>query len=566
MIASDTPMSPIASAALQGHDPQPEYSGLDQPYVADETKKEKKARGKLERDYNEQELNLTEEQIEFMETKFSSKLWRLDNLYTIQDKDGKKGIMHLNSSQLKVLTKYKHNRKIILKSRQQGISTLFLAYYLDSCLTKPGYQAGIQSYGQDEAEKLSKRAELMWNELDQNIKDLLGLTLVSNNSKGMTFSNGSILKIGNFRGDTLQGLHVSELGKIAKKYPEKAKELKTGAFQAVSVNNKITIESTAEGRTGLFYIMWQKATTRADSTQDLTPLDFQPIFLSWLEDPDCQLFHEFPISKEARKYGEEIEKDLDIKLTDSQWWWLAAKMDELEEDFDQEYPATPEKAFATQIEGMYFKKQYRRLQKSKRMTIAKYNPRFPVYVSFDLGLNDETVILFAQVIEGIPYIIDEYHNTDEGIKHYATILKKKEYMGNYEEIIMPHDIVVRDYGSGRSRLETFQREGFEAVTVLPKISFQDSIEGARQLIDAAVFDDGCINTLLALQNYRKKYDKMVGVFLDKDVHDIHSNYAASLRYMAQGLSFHKVANSKSIGNSQPQFVDYETPGITGFAV
>ena len=564
MTASRGPeISPVSAAILQGYDTTP----TDEPLISaeEETQKQVKARQKLEKRYNETEIQLTEEQQEFMETKFSSKLWRLSHLYTIMDKDGKKGIMSLNDSQLKVLTKYKHNRKIILKSRQQGISTLFLAYYLDSCLTKPGYQAGIQSYGQDEAEKLSKRAQLMWDDLDQNIKDLLGLRLVSNNSKGMTFSNGSILKIGNFRGDTLQGLHVSELGKIAKKYPEKAKELKTGAFQAVSVNNKITIESTAEGRTGLFYTMWVKSVTRADSTQELTPLDFQPIFLSWLEDPDCQLFHPFPINDDVRKYGHEIQGELGLTLTDNQWWWLAAKMDELDDDFDQEYPATPEKAFASQVEGMYFRKQYQRLRNSKRIALAKYDHHFPVYVSFDLGLNDETVILFVQMIDGTPYLIDEYHNVDESIVHYAQILKDKPYAGNYMPIIMPHDITVRDYGSGRSRLETFQREGFPAVEVLPKLSFQDSIEAARQFIDIAVFGDNCIDTLLALQNYRKMYDKTLGVYKDKDVHDIHSNYAAALRYMAQGLSFHKVRKNR-MGNSEPKFRDYKPARITGFAI
>lgn len=568
-------ISPIAAAVLQGYDTQPEGSFDSGKPIVDETKKELKARKKLEKTYNNTKLDLTIEQQIFIDTKFSSKLWRLNHLYTIQDKDGNKGIMRLNASQSKVLTKYKHNRKIILKSRQQGISTLFLAYYLDSCLTKPGFQAGIQSYGQDEADKLSKRAELMWNELDQDIKDLLGLKLVSNNSKGLTFSNGSILKIGNFRGDTLQGLHVSELGKIAKKYPEKAKELKTGAFQAVSVNNKITIESTAEGRTGLFYTMWQKATTRADSTQELTPLDFQPIFLSWIEDPDCQLFHPYPISEEVKRYVygymdgdtriEGIEEELDVVLNDNQLWWLAAKMDELEDDFDQEYPATPDKAFASQVEGMYFKKQYIRLQKSNRITLATYNPDYKVDVSFDLGINDETVALFSQTIEGVPYIIDEYHNTDEGILFYSNMLKAKDYAGNYGTIIMPHDINVRDYSTGRTRLETFQREGWTNVQVLPRLSFSDSIEAARQLIDFAVFSDTVINTLLALQNYRKKYDKRLGVFLGTDEHDIHSNYAAALRYLAQGLNYYRVKNSITPTLEQ-KYIDYQASNVSGFAI
>lgn len=567
MTANTIDMSPIASAELLGN--TAEYSEDDIGLLVDEeTQKELKARKKLESKYNSQELQFTVEQQEFIDNKLSSKLWRLDNLYTISDKDGKRAIMRLNHAQHKVLEKYKHNKKIILKSRQQGISTLFLAYYLDDCIFKPGYSAGIQSYGQDEADKLSKRAELMWNELDQNIKELLGIKLVSNNSKGMTFSNGSVLKIGNFRGDTLQGLHVSELGKIAKKYPEKAKELKTGAFQAVSVENKITIESTAEGKTGLFFNMWQIATTRAASTQPLTPLDFQPIFLSWMEDPDCQLHYEYPISEEVEKYAEKIRDELGVILNQHQLWWLAAKMAELGDDFNQEYPATPEMAFASQVEGMYFRKQYLKLLNSTRISKAAYNPAYGVNVSFDLGINDENVMLFSQLIDGTPYLIDEYHNTDEGIVFYSEVLKNKPYVGNYDTIIFPHDINVRDYSTGRTRLETFQREGWSNLKVLEKLSFQDSIEAARQFIDLAVFDDNkTVNTLLCLQNYRKKYDKQLGVFLGTDVHDIHSNYAAALRYMAQGLNFYKVRNSFPV-SQEDKWRDYQSDKLesSGFAL
>lgn len=531
----------------------------------EETDEDLCKREELTTEYKSREISLTPEQEEFLETKFLSKWWRMNNLYKIRDKNGQLVTLKLNSSQEKVVKQYKHNKKIILKSRQQGISTLYLGYNLDDCITKLGISVGIQSYGQDEADKLSKRAELMWDELDQDIKDLLGITLVSNNSKGMTFSNGSVLKIGNFRGDTLQSLHVSELGKIAKRYPDKAKELKTGAFQAVSTKNKITIESTAEGQTGLFYEMWQKATTRVDAvgTDNLTSLDFQPIFLSWMEDPDCELYEDYPISEDAIKYQEK----LDTILSEPQLKWLSAKMEELGDDFDQEYPATPEMAFAQQVEGMYFRKQYIRLKDSDRIRPKQYNPAYPVNVSFDLGVNDETVMLFSQLIDGQPYLIDEYHASDEGIVYYSDTLKAlAETKGyKYDWIIFPHDINVRDFSTGRTRLETFQREGWSRCKVLPKLSFQDSIEAARQFIDIMVIDTELINTLLAIQNYRKKYDKTLGVFLGTDVHDIHSNYAASLRYMAQGLGYYKVKNSYS-KTKEEKWVEYKNKNYNGYAI
>lgn len=290
-----------------------------------------------------------------------SKLWRLNHLYWIRDKDGKEVKLKLNKAQMTVFTKFKHNKKIILKSRQRGISTGYAIYQLDECIFRPGTQAGVQSYGKDEAEKLKMKVDFAWNKLDDRIKQALGITTEKDNTSMIEFSNGSTLKIGNFRGDTLQMLHVSELGKIAKKYPEKAKELKTGAFQSVSVNNKITIESTAEGRSGLFYEMWTKAIAKQKTGMELTPLDFQPIFLSWIDDEDCRLQTPVPIPGDKEKYFNSLEKQTGLHIPiEARWWWMA-KYDELGFEIYQEYPATPEEAFAQSVEGTYYRHEYENL-------------------------------------------------------------------------------------------------------------------------------------------------------------------------------------------------------------
>jgi len=491
----------------------------------------------LKDSYLKKDFPLTPEQEKFIANKLLSKLWRLDNLYTIRDKNNIKQIMKLNSSQRRVLTKFKHNRKIILKSRQQGISTLYLAYYLDSCLFDPGYQAGIQSYGQEEATKLQKRALLMWDDMDPNIKQMYQLTLVSNNQKGMTFSNGSILKIGNFRGDTLQGLHVSELAKIAKKSPEKARELKTGAFESVSSSNKITIESTAEGQTGLFYDIWQKSANKLAQGRNLTLLDFQPIFLPWYDDPDCQLFDiDEPIEQATLEYLSTIKAD----LSHEQMQWLNQKLYALGDDFNQEYPATPELAFAQSLEGTYFHIQHRRLLREKRFGNFPHVPGIEVHTGWDLGVNDEMVIIFCQIVDGRPRIINAYHNTGQGIEFYASILHslRDKYDYQYGWTILPHDIEVLEMGSGMTRTQVMRKNGISRIRVLKRIKFMDSIQVARNFIDMCEINESTASHVeLSIQQYRKKYDKQIGAYLNTDVHDIHSNYMAALRYLGQGLGF-----------------------------
>ena len=472
---------------------------------------------------------------EFITTKLSSKLWRLDNLYTIEDKDGIKQVMKLNPSQLKVLKKFKHPRKIILKSRQQGISTLYLAYNLDSCIFGEGFSAGIQSYGQDESNKLQRKAELMWDEFPEDIKKLLNIKLVSNNQKGMSFSNRSILKIGNFRGDTLQSLHVSELGKIAKKYPEKALELKTGAFQAVSVKNKITIESTAEGKTGMFYEMWQRAELLKKTGRKITPLDLQAIFLSWVEDDDCQLFTEYPLNEQVIQYINKLERTENIKLTGPQKNWLAAKMEELGEKFNQEYPATPEMAFAQSLEGTYYENEFRNL----KITTNSYDANLKVHSSFDLGMNDTFSIGFFQVHpDGSVKIIGEYANSGHGLEHYRDVFLalSSKFGWVHGSTYVPHDIKVRELISGKTRWTAMKELGFKPILV-NKHTVQDGIEITRQFLKTVEIDETCEIIINCIQNYRKKYDSKYNVYLDAPVHDEHSHPADMLRYLAMGMKY-----------------------------
>ena len=483
-----------------------------------------------------------------VKTKLGSKLWRLSHLYTIITKDNQKTVLKLNFSQRKILTDFKHPRKIILKSRQQGISTLYLAYNLDDCIFKSNFSAGIQSYGKDEAKKLSDRARLMWEEFPEAIKKELGISLVSDNQNGMAFSNGSILKIGNFRGDTLQSLHVSELGKIALKYPEKAKELNTGAFEAVSKNNKITIESTAEGKSGLFYDKWKIAYLKSMTGEKLTPFDFQAIFLSWIIDPDCRLEDEVKIHPDVMRYLTDLEFKLQINLEMEQKWWYAAKHDQLKADMRREYPSYPEEAFEQSVEGTYYQHEYPNLKIKPNL----YDANLKVHMAMDLGMNDTFSIGFFQVqthgnLE-TPRIIGEYSNNGFGIEHYADVCSalSKARGWVFGKAYVPHDIKVKELIAGKTRWDAMKEHGFDLVLV-KKHRVVDGIEATRQFLKEVEIDESCETIRLAIQNYRKKFDSKLGVFLDAPLHDEHSHPADMLRYMAMGYRHTPPQDNYAIG-------------------
>ena len=57
----------------------------------------------------------------------------------------------------------------------------------------------------------------------------------------------------------------------------------------------------------------------------------------------------------------------------------------------------------------------------------------------------------------VRYMIDYYEHSGEGIPHYVGVLKEKHYI--YGEHWAPHDIQVRELGTGKSRLETAATTG-----------------------------------------------------------------------------------------------------------
>jgi len=185
---------------------------------------------------------------------YSDQLWRLNNLYYIIDKSGKKVRFVLNESQHKLYTEMWY-RNIILKARQRGYTTFIGIFALDSCIFNPNFSAGIIAHNMEDSKKIFRtKVKYPYEHLPEGIRE--AVTANNDRSGEYVFSNDSSISVStSYRSGTLQILHVSEYGKIACKYPDKAKEIKTGAFEAVPKEGIILVESTAEGQGGDFRVV-----------------------------------------------------------------------------------------------------------------------------------------------------------------------------------------------------------------------------------------------------------------------------------------------------------------------
>ena len=463
-----------------------------------------------------------------------SKLWRLNNLYTIIDTRGNTVKFNMNVSQHKVYAKsLLHKRLIILKSRQQGISTLWLVSFFDDCCTVKNYSIGLMAQGQDEASTLLQRVKILWDNTPQEFKNYLNLSIAVDNTKALSLSNGSSIFVRtSFRSTTLQRLHISEMGKIANKYPEKARETKTGTLQAIAPGNTTVIESTAEGD-NLFKEMWDKA---VQYSGELSAKDFLPVFLSWIDDPDCTEPRRQVVTDKQEAYFARLEKELNCTLTEEQKNFWVVQHRELGDTIYQEYPSTPIEAFMTTKDGTYYARLYMEYVKAyKREVNDLYDPNLNVQIAADLGMDDTMVLTVFQEMPLETRIIDEIYDNGQPISYYTNILKKKPYFNNFNYLILPHDAAVRELTSGKSRLESFEEElPGVVVEVLPKVSTEDGINAVKELIKRLWIDTRCQYLISCFFNYRKEFDEKRNRWRDKPYHDEYSNGADSIRYVAMG--------------------------------
>jgi hypothetical protein len=123
----------------------------------------------------------------------------------------------------------------------------------------------------------------------------------------------------------------------------------------------------------------------------------------------------------------------------------------------------------------------------------------------------------------------------EGLQYYANVLSTRPYV--YGKHWAPHDIAVRELGTGKSRLEVAAGFGLK-FEVTPRVTggsseVEDGIHAARLLWSSCWFDEVKTRPLIeALQHYRRDYNSRLGEFRATPVHDWSSHAADAFRGLA----------------------------------
>ncbi len=202
-----------------------------------------------------------------------------------------------------------------------------------------------------------------------------------------------------------------------------------------------------------------------------------------------------------------------------------------QDSFDQEWYLSPEAA----VKGAWFSKEMGKAKAEGRTRNVPHDSVLKVDTDWDLGMDDSMTIWFSQSLRsGEIRLIDYYENSGEGFPHYAQVLEEKARQHGYVygSHWAPHDIKVRELGTGKSRLEVAKSLGI-AFQEVQSIPFADGIDAVRNVLNRCWFDETkCARGLECLRNYRKVYNDKLQTFTGVPVHNTYSHGSDAFRGLA----------------------------------
>ena len=226
--------------------------------------------------------------------------------------------------------------------------------------------------------------------------------------------------------------------------------------------------------------------------------------------------------------------------------------------FEQEYWCS----FAGAMIGAYFGAEMSRAEKAGRFKLVPIDPDHPVHTVWDLGKAHNNPIWCFQVIHGEEFplkIVDLYIPESEDLDDWCNWLDDKGYHG---DDYVPHDILVTEWGTKRTRLDTLKLKGRKPKRIA-MVSVLDGQQAGRKAINAAEFHAGPDTDERAervrhgangLKSYRREYDEEMKRFRDTPVKDWAEHIGSGWRYL--GLAYKEVVPREPV-EKPPTKLQYE---------
>lgn len=271
----------------------------------------------------------------------SNKLWRVQNLYKIRDKNRNLVPMRLKPVQWEIYKKIKDQtpiRYFNVKYRQGGVSTFFLLWWLDDTIFHENTTTGILSHKKESLNYLMEIIRTAHRYMPDSLRPRVG----DDSKSSLSFPDcGSKMMVSlSIRSTAVHNLHVSEWC-LARDEEVQA------SIGAAGPKANITGESTGNGVGNYGYEVYQDAKAGENGyIGHFVPWFIQPEYVMPLNgiDPKTIMGQLRPTEKKLQGI---MTKDYGLDLTADQVLWRRWADKTYGGLRGQEFPETDEEAFRT---------------------------------------------------------------------------------------------------------------------------------------------------------------------------------------------------------------------------
>ena len=198
--------------------------------------------------------------------------------------------------------------------------------------------------------------------------------------------------------------------------------------------------------------------------------------------------------------------------------------------FDQELMCSWNAA----VLGSFYANEMQQVRLEQRIVELEHEPDILVHRAWDLGMRDDTSVWWFQIVGAQIYILDHLATSGVSVEWFAEEIEKRRHKYGWLDgnDYVPHDAKVREWGTGRTRVETMQRLGLNPMLVR-NATVEDGRNAVRRTLPLCVFHSRTEETgVNALEQYRREWDDEKKAFRASHVHDWTSHPADAFRYLS----------------------------------
>lgn len=378
------------------------------------------------------------------------------NFLIIHDKSGAQRNFEFNRAQLYIHERLEAQyqatgkvRALILKGRQQGVSTYVQARFFHKIVTKRGKKAFILTHLSDATRAIFEMTKRYSENLEQSLfpqPDKKNDNTLMYNGLGSGYRVGTAGSAEIGRSMTNQYLHLSEYA-----FYKDAARISLGLLQTVAEmeDTEVIKESTANGIDNDFYMDWQEAKNGKSR--------YQAIFVPWYWQEEYCIDDASFVPNEEEKDWLERFKINGLKLGHLNWRRI--KLQDFKGDYEQkcrkfrqEYPFTDDEAFLSSITDTFINLES--VQKARK---AKVETEANLVIGLDparMG-DDRTAIIRRRGRRA--YNLETHYNVDT--MHLAGIMKR------IIEKECPKRVCIDSIGIGAGVVDRLHELGYHDIVI-----------------------------------------------------------------------------------------------------